>query len=134
MKMHLSFAIPAIVLVASCSSQESALRSAQQFGCKISPEHAQELVEDACGQLASGAAPVEMNSTGLTADDRMQEQNSARTETVSGWIKMPNGEVAAEGECEINTEHRKVIYAHITRGPTTQEEADYLRGLGACDQ
>jgi hypothetical protein len=127
MNKHLRLVI-AIALLSSCSGQESAIRAAAQFGCKVTPERAQQLTEAVCIGAATG--PIELN--GRRTDAAMVEQNQPRTMSVSVPIEMPNGDVAAEVVCEVNTQHRTVTYAHVTRGPTTKEEADYLRSQGAC--
>ena len=94
-------------------------------------ESARQGVERACLQMASGQSEVTLN--GIPQDKKMLENNAPRTVTLLGSIKMPNGEVAAEGECEINTQHHAVINAHLVKGPTTKEQADFLRSLGACE-
>jgi hypothetical protein len=116
------------VLFAACSSEKAALQSAEQFGCHITPEQARQAAETACASVALG--PITMN--GYDQDTRVEMQNVPRTMSISAPLKMPNGDVAAEVACEVNTVHHSVIYAQITRGPTSKEEADYLRSLGAC--
>lgn len=47
-------------------------------------------------------------------------------------IEMPNGDVAAEFTCEINTAHRSVIYARVSKPPQNQAEWDFVRNAGLC--
>ena len=119
-----------VVLLAGCASQQATAERLASLGCKISPERVQELVNEACEVAASG--PITMN--GATSDRSMQEQDAPMTMNLSVPITTPQGDVAAEAECEINSRKHSVVYAHITKGPATQAEADFLRSLGACSE
>jgi len=129
-----SWILTILVLAASCTSQSSVLQSGAQFGCKITPEKLQEdanrICEGAIHQIEAGNATM----NGMPADAQMLEDNSARTMNISWVIEMPNREVAAEVLCEINARHKSVTYVRVTRGPTTQAQADFLRSYGACDE
>jgi hypothetical protein len=127
MNKHLWLVI-AISLLASCSGQKAAIRDAAKFGCQITPDRAQQLTEAVCIQAAKG--PIEQG--GKHTDASMLEQNAPRTMSVSVPIEMPNGDVAAEVVCQVNTHNHSVTSAQVTKGPTTKEEADYLRSQGAC--
>jgi hypothetical protein len=105
-------------------------QSAAQFGCKISPEQLQDDAARIC--IAASSQPITMG--GMQADSRRLEQDEPPTMNVSVPLAMPNGDVAAEVLCEINMVHHSVTYVRLTRGPTTQAEADFLRSQGACDQ
>jgi hypothetical protein len=129
MNRHL-WILTTLVLLASCTSQSAALQSAAQFGCKISPEKLQDDAERIC----EGASSRPITMGGMQADSQRLEQDEPRTMNVSVPITMPNGDVAAEVLCEINTRHHSVTYVRITRGPTTQQQADFLRSQGACDE
>ncbi|HEY6417939.1 MAG TPA: hypothetical protein VIX59_02960 [Candidatus Binataceae bacterium] len=118
----------AIALLASCTSEEAALRSSEQFGCKITRERAEQLTGTLCLQESNGPATV-----GGVPQDTREEQNVRATQDVSVPITMPNGDVAAEVLCEINMQQHSVVYTRVTRGPTSKAEADYLRTLGACE-
>ena len=125
-----SWILTILVLAASCTSQSSVLQSGAQFGCKITPEKLQEDADRICE--AASSRPITMG--GMQADSERLEQNEPRTMNVSVPITMPNGDVAAEVLCEINTRHHSITYVRITRGPTTQAQADFLRSQGACDE
>ncbi len=78
---------------------------------------------------------VVMSNTGLTADSRMVEQDSARTANIQVPIKKPNGDELFEVECGMNTLNQSVSWAHIRPGPTiTDNDATYLRGAGYCSE
>src|SRR5215469_7104789 len=117
----------AVVGLASCS-QSSALQSGAPFGCRMSAETANEFA----GRICQGAAKRPIFQGEYQTDAAMLEQNSARTMNVSVPVTMPNGDIAAELLCEINSKDKSVTYTRVTRGPTTKEEADYLRTQGAC--
>jgi hypothetical protein len=122
--------VSAVVFVASCSIQQPTVENAAKFGCKLSPERAQELVNEACAVAAGG--PITMN--GARSDRTMQEQDAPMTMNLSVPITTPQGDVAAEVACEINTRKHSVVYAHVTKGPSTQAEADFLRAQGVCSE
>jgi hypothetical protein len=123
--------VTAIALLFSCSSQDSATGVAAQYDCKITPDQVQQMTEEVC--LEQAAHPEGINMGGYATDASMREQNAPPTMNVSIPIKMPNGDVAAEVLCEINMRHHAVIYARLTKGPTTKEEVDFLRAQGACE-
>lgn len=126
--------LTSLILLASCTSQAAVLQSGAAFGCKISPEKLQEDAARVCvgaiHQLEAGNVTI----GGKPADARMVEDNSTRTTDISEAMEMPNGDVAAEVLCEINTRHHSVTYVRVTRGPTTQAQADFLRSQGACEE
>jgi hypothetical protein len=122
--------LTSVILLASCTSQAGILQSAAQFGCHITPEKLRDDADRIC--VAATSQPITMN--GMQADSERLEKDSARTMNVSVPITMPNGDVAAEVLCEISTQHHSVTYVRITRGPTTQAQADFLRSQGACDE
>jgi hypothetical protein len=71
--------------------------------------------------------------TGLSADQRMIEQNSARTADITVPITMPNGDEILEVHCLINTLHHSVTSAHVSTGPPmTDERVKVLRARGLC--
>jgi hypothetical protein len=97
----------------------------------MSPEFANRVCEKAAHNLASGK---NFTINGMQADARMAQQDAPPTMNASLPIVMPDKDVAGEVLCELNTQHASVTYVRITRGPTTQAEADFLRSQGACDQ
>jgi hypothetical protein len=76
-----------------------------------------------------------MSNTGLQADPRMVEQNSARTANIFVPVKRLNGDEIFQVECGINTLHQSVSWAHIKSGPpVTDDDAKYLRARGYCSE
>lgn len=109
------------------------LRTAAELGCNISPEQAQELVERVCLQAGDAASKGQVTINGHRAGSSLALQDvNPPTMNLSVPITMPNGDVAAEVSCEVDSVHDSVTYAKVTKGPTTKEEADFLRAQGAC--
>jgi hypothetical protein len=78
---------------------------------------------------------VTMSGTGLEADSRMVEQDSARTASIVVPVKKPNGDEIFEVECGINALHQSVSWAYIKAGPpVTDDDAQYLRTHGYCSE
>jgi hypothetical protein len=119
--------ICASALLASCANMKD---SGAKFGCKVSPERAQDLVNGVCVQAA---ASNDLTWNGEPVDFS-KLQGVAPTIEVQVPIKTPEGEIAGEVACSIKTRTRSVVYAHILRGPTTQAEADYIRSQGGCSE
>ena len=95
-------------------------------GCKVDPAP---ICNSARGQA------VDMSDTGLTADPRMVEQNSARTANIHIPIKRENGDELFEVECGMNTLNQSVTWAQIKTGPTlTDEDVKFLRTRGMCSE
>ncbi len=141
----------AAALAASCASQRPASHGAQDWGCKITADKAREVSASACYAATNagvvlctppvpaiaGVMVCESAANGVTLgamsiDSAAIAENGTATQTVSAPIVMPNGEVAAVVACAINRKRNSVVYALLTRGPTSQPEADYLRSLDAC--
>ncbi len=69
-----------------------------------------------------------MSNTGLSADPRMVEQNSARTANIFVPVNRPNGDEIFEVECGMNTLNQSVSWAQIKTGPpVTDDDAKFLR-------
>jgi hypothetical protein len=84
-----------------------------------------------CAQIKN--QEVTMSNTGLSADQHMTEQNSARTSNVLVPIRMPNGDEIVEVHCLINTLHHSVTSASVSTGPPmTDERVKVLRAQGLC--
>ena len=141
----------AALIAASCSSQQNLVNSSTKLGCQISPEKAQQLSITACQSAVTagvamctspvpgigGALVCEAAANGITMDPMAIDSpaliaNGTATQNVSAPILMPNGEVAAVAACSVSRRHHSVVYAVLTSGPTTTEEADYLRTLDGC--
>jgi hypothetical protein len=95
-------------------------------GCKVDPA-------PICNSLRGQT--VDMSNTGLSADSRMLEQNSARTANVFVPIKGNNGDELFEVECGMNTLNQSVTWAQIKTGPKlTDEDVKFLRARGMCSE
>jgi hypothetical protein len=95
-------------------------------GCKVDPA-------PICNSLRGQS--VDMSNTGLSADSRMLEQNSARTANVFVPIKGNNGDELFEVECGMNTINQSVTWAQIKTGPKlTDEDVKFLRARGMCSE
>ena len=77
--------------------------------------------------------PVQMSDTGLSADQRMVEQNSAHTADIFLPINMPDGSEIVEVKCRINAQKQSVQDANVqVAAPMTDEREKYLRAQGYC--
>jgi hypothetical protein len=139
------------MLASSCASVGASKTAHSDFGCNLTPETARQLSRTACqsaagagialctppGPVGMGAMVCESAANGVTMqemaiDPASMAENGVATQTISAPIVMPNGEVAAIAACAINRRHNSVVYAVLTRGPTSKDEADYLRDQGSC--
>jgi len=117
-------------IVAGCASQsgssggKGSTNVVDMNGCKVDPA-------PICDSLRGKS--VTMANTGLQADSRMVEQNSARTANIHVPIKRDDGQELFEVECGMNTLNQSVTWAQIKTGPTlTDDDVKYLRGHGLC--
>jgi hypothetical protein len=95
-------------------------------GCRVDPGR---ICDSIRGQN------VTMSRTGLTADPRMVEQNTARTANIFVPVKRLNGDEIFEVECGINTLHQSVSWAHIKSGPpVTDDDVKFLRARNYCSE
>jgi hypothetical protein len=95
-------------------------------GCRVDPARI-------CNNVRN--QPVDMSGTGLQADSRMLEQNSARTANVVVPVKRLNGDEIFEVECGINTLNQSVSWAHVRTGPpVTDDDVKYLRSGNFCSE
>lgn len=118
--------------IAGCVSQSAssggkgATNVVDMNGCKVDPA-------PICDSLRGKS--VTMPNTGLTADSRMVEQNSARTANVFVPIKRDDGLELFEVECGMNTLNQSVSWAQIKTGPKlTDDDVKYLRAHGLCSE
>jgi hypothetical protein len=118
--------------IAGCASQgvsgggSNATRVVDMNGCKVDPA-------PICDSIRGQS--VDMASTGMSADSRMLEQNSARTASVFVPIKRTDGVELFEVECGMNTLNQSVTWAQIKTGPKlTDDDVKYLRAHGLCSQ
>ena len=95
-------------------------------GCRVDPARI-------CNSIRGQS--VTMADTGMQADSRMLEQNSARTASIQVPINKANGDEIFEVECGMNTLNQSVSWAHIKTGPTvTDDDAKFLRARGYCSE
>jgi hypothetical protein len=116
-------------VIAACGSQNAAGggdNSVVLNGCRVDPARICNTVK---GQN------VTMSNTGLSADPRMVEQNSARTANIFVPVNRLNGDEIFEVECGINTLNQSVSWAHIKTGPpVTDDDAKFLRARDFCTE
>ena len=114
-------------VIAACGSQNASSGgdgSVVLNGCRVDPARI-------CNSIRGQS--VDESNTGLQADPRMVEQNSARTANIFVPVKRPNGDEIFEVECGINTLNQSVSWAHIKTGPpVTDDEAKFLRARDLC--
>lgn len=113
--------------IAACASQgKSSGGIVVMNGCRVDPAP---ICNSARGQT------VNSSGTGLEADPRMIEQNSARTANIFLPIKRPNGDEIFEVECGMNTLNQSVSWAQIKTGPpVTDDDVKFLRAQGLCSE
>jgi hypothetical protein len=116
--------------IAACGSQNASSGSGGASdvvvlnGCRVDPARI-------CNSIRG--QNVTMSGTGLSADPRMVEQDSARTANIFVPVKRLNGNEIFEVECGMNTLNQSVSWAHVKTGPpVTDADATYLRGAGYC--
>jgi hypothetical protein len=116
-------------LVAACGSQNASSggdNSVVLNGCRVDPARI-------CNNVRN--QNVDVSNTGLEADPRMVEQNSARTANIFVPVKRSNGDEIFEVECGINTLNQSVSWAHIKTGPpVTDDDAKFLRASAYCTE
>lgn len=128
MKQRLWFlALP--VALNACASQGPTTAAAYSGGCQVDALKICQQVRDKPIELG----PITGYVLGSTRPESpMLEQNVPVTMTVGVPIKGPDGSTIAEVSCFINTRHRSVVYARVTRTPQTEREIDYARNVGIC--
>lgn len=119
-----------LITLAACSSQGASSGGAGNVvvlnGCRVD---AARICNNVRGQN------VIMSGTGLTADSRMLEQDTARTANIQVPVKKPNGDELFEVECGINTLNKSVSWAHVQPGPKlTDDDVKYLRAADYCSE
>jgi predicted small secreted protein len=118
--------------VAACASNTASGTAAGSSdvkvlnGCRVDPARI-------CNSIRGQS--VTMANTGMQADSRMLEQNSARTAAIQVPINKANGDEIFEVECGMNTLNQSVSWAHVKTGPpVTDDDAKYLRARGYCSE
>jgi len=126
--------LPVLILfistvIAACGSQNASSggdSSVVLNGCRVDPARICNTVR---GQN------VTMSNTGLSADPRMVEGDSARTANIFVPVNRLNGDEIFEVECGINTLNQSVSWAHIKTGPpVTDDDAKFLRARDYCTE
>jgi hypothetical protein len=117
-------------LLAACASQTASSGGSSEVavlnGCRVDPARI-------CNGIRGKS--VDMSNTGLQADPRMVEQQSARTANVFVPVKRANGDEIFEVECGMNTLNQSVSWAHVKTGPpVTDDDAKFLRARGYCSE
>jgi hypothetical protein len=116
-------------VIAACGSQNASRggdNSVVLNGCRVDPARI-------CNAVRN--QNVDVSNTGLEADPRMVEQNSARTANIFVPVKRSNGDEIFEVECGINTLNQSVSWAHIKTGPpVTDDDAKLLRASNYCSE
>lgn len=129
MKLRPAAALAAIaILITGCGSQNSSDQNSPNkmtadFGCKISPQNAQQI------------CLVSVNEFKKDPEKYQREARAAQgheTIEVGGGVAMPSGEIASVVQCWVNTTTNAFVYARLLEGPKTQEQADYLKSQGYC--
>ena len=119
----------ASTVVAGCGSQNASSGGDGAVvlnGCRVDPARICNTVR---GQN------VTMSNTGLSADPRMVEGDSARTANIFVPVNRLNGDEIFEVECGINTLNQSVSWAHIKTGPpVTDDDAKFLRARDFCSE
>ena len=127
-----ALAIGAILLTicAACSQPAS---SASSGGAQVASAGSSKCEVDTkrvCQELRN--KPVVDSATGLTYDTTEVEQNAPRTVEEFTSMRVPNGSVI-QVECEMNTLHHSVVYAHLMpMPPLTPTDVAYLENTGYC--
>lgn len=116
-----------IITLAGCASQGG---SSSQVASTDSAAKCQIDVKRVCQEARN--LPVTDTMTGTTQDRAGMQQNFARTATLVVNKTIPNGSIISI-ECEVNTEHNSVVYAHLMPGPPlTPTDVSYLETSGYC--
>jgi hypothetical protein len=115
--------IVAIALFAAgCASQHAAEASLAAAGCKID-----------AAQACASVRGQEINMEGMSADQRMVEQNSSATAPIHITVHFPSGDPDLQVRCDLNSRTQAVVYAEVLPGPAlSDKDIDYLRGSGFC--
>ena len=116
-------------VIAACGSQNASNggdNSVVLNGCRVDPARI-------CNAVRN--QNVDVSNTGLEADPRMVEQNSARTANIFVPVKRSNGDEIFAVECGINTLNQSVSWAHVKTGPpVTDDDAKFLRASNYCSE
>jgi hypothetical protein len=122
-----------LALFSACSSQQAGSPSssgAQSASASSSGQKCEVDVKRVCQEMKD--QPVVDAETGQTHDRTEREQNAARTDSRFTSLQIPGGSMI-EVQCEINTMHNSVVYAHLMQSPPlTATDVAYLQNSGYC--
>jgi hypothetical protein len=120
-------------LFSACGSQQANSPSSSGAQIASTSSSGQKCEVDAkrvCQEMKD--RPVVDSETGQTHDRTEREQNAARTDTRISSLQIPGGSMI-EVQCEINTMHNSVVYAHLMPSPRlTATDVAYLQNSGYC--
>ncbi len=124
--LFVSMAIAACASQGASSARGGSTDVVVMNGCRVDPAR---ICNNIRGQK------VDMSNTGLQADPRMVEQNSARTANIFVPVRRLNGDEIFQVECGMNTLNQSVSWAKVMTGPpVTDDDAKYLRARGYCSE
>lgn len=112
-------------MISACASQPGGAPSSSGAGqsCELD-------VKRVCQEIRNRPGVDAM--TGQTQDQTEREQNAPRTDSRFVSYQIPNGSVV-EVQCEINTQHNTVVYAHLMPGPPlTPTDLAFIQQNGYC--
>jgi hypothetical protein len=124
-----------VTVIAGCSPQQSTSQASNQAPSGGGPvvsagSNCEVDVKRVCQELRN--KPVVDSETGLTYDTTEVEQNAPRTVEEFTSLQIPNGALV-QVECEMNTLHHSVVYAHLMPSPPlTATDVAYLESSGYC--
>ena len=112
-----------IFALAGCSTQANDKISSG--GCTID-------AKKICQEIAN--KPVVDSMTGLELDPRERAETQPRTDREHTTFQIPNGPLMSV-DCQINTEHNSVVYAHVNKGPQLSDnDWQYIKSAGYCEE
>ncbi|HXN86210.1 MAG TPA: hypothetical protein VN867_09065 [Candidatus Binataceae bacterium] len=114
----------------ACSTQPAVSSSSGANAQVASKQNCELDVKKVCQELRN--KPVIDSATGLTEDTTEVEQNGPRTVSEFTTVAVPNGSVI-QVQCEMNTTHHSVVYAHQMPGPPlTPTDIAFVQNAGYC--
>jgi hypothetical protein len=122
------FAMIMLAAVSACSSQPVDIASVA--GAQGNTDKCDVDVKRVCQEMRN--RPVRSTLDGTTEDQAGREQNFQHTATLFVQYQIPNGSNVGV-ECEINTQHNSVVYAHLMPGSAlTPTDIAFIKEHGYC--
>lgn len=127
----LAAGIVVLTMSAGCASQQSSSQaSSSGSGQVASADKCEVDAKRVCQEMKD--RPVVDSETGQLQDSTEREQNASATDTRITSLQIPNGSML-EVQCEINTRHNSVVYAHLMPSPPlTPTDIAFIRNAGYC--